>query len=247
MPSSEPELAIAVDIGGTFTDISLVDHATGKTWRAKTPSLPSDPSEAFLTGIRLALADAGATGGGADAGAARHDDRHQHDPGGQGRARRPGHHPRLPARAWRSAGRTFRARPTSTPGSSRSGRCQRRASSRSTSASSPAAAIGRPLDEASVRAAADSAAPHGGATPSPCACCTPSPTRRTSNASPRSCATCLPGVAVTISTDVLPEVREYRALADRRLQCGRHAWRHRAMSGGWSGGCRTSRPQRRCC
>ncbi|WP_309084904.1 hydantoinase/oxoprolinase family protein [Chelativorans sp.] len=60
MPSADTSLAIAVDIGGTFTDISLLDRASGKVWRAKTPSVPSDPSEAFMTGIRLALADAGA-------------------------------------------------------------------------------------------------------------------------------------------------------------------------------------------
>jgi len=60
MPSADSSLAIAVDIGGTFTDISLLDRASGKVWRAKTPSVPSDPSKAFLTGIRLALADAGA-------------------------------------------------------------------------------------------------------------------------------------------------------------------------------------------
>ncbi len=54
-------LAIAVDIGGTFTDIALHDSGTGRIWRAKTPSVPADPSQAFLTGIRLALADAGQT------------------------------------------------------------------------------------------------------------------------------------------------------------------------------------------
>ncbi len=60
MSSPETSFAIAVDIGGTFTDISLIDRASGRTWRAKTPSVPSDPSEAFLNGIRLALAEAGA-------------------------------------------------------------------------------------------------------------------------------------------------------------------------------------------
>jgi N-methylhydantoinase A len=60
MSSPEFPLAIAVDIGGTFTDISLLDRASGQVWRAKTPSVPSDPSEAFLAGIRLALAEAGA-------------------------------------------------------------------------------------------------------------------------------------------------------------------------------------------
>lgn len=58
MSSLENSLSVAVDIGGTFTDVALLDRATGKVWRAKTPSVPSDPSEAFLNGIRLALADA---------------------------------------------------------------------------------------------------------------------------------------------------------------------------------------------
>lgn len=53
-------LAVAVDIGGTFTDIALHDPATGKVWRAKTPSVPSDPSQAFMTGVKLALEAAGA-------------------------------------------------------------------------------------------------------------------------------------------------------------------------------------------
>ena len=52
--------AVAVDIGGTFTDITLADQTTGRLWRAKTPSTPSDPSEAFLTGVMLALAQADA-------------------------------------------------------------------------------------------------------------------------------------------------------------------------------------------
>src|ERR1700742_1019533 len=58
-PSPESALAVAVDIGGTFTDIALHDASSGRIWRAKTPSVPSDPSQAFLTGIRLALEDAG--------------------------------------------------------------------------------------------------------------------------------------------------------------------------------------------
>src|SRR5689334_20429371 len=57
--TTDSSLAIAVDIGGTFTDIALHDATSGRIWRAKTPSVPSDPSQAFLTGIRLALDDAG--------------------------------------------------------------------------------------------------------------------------------------------------------------------------------------------
>jgi N-methylhydantoinase A len=58
MPSVD--LAVAVDIGGTFTDVTLLDQTTGRSWRAKTPSTPSDPSQAFLAGVMLALAEAAA-------------------------------------------------------------------------------------------------------------------------------------------------------------------------------------------
>ncbi|MBV9589620.1 MAG: hydantoinase/oxoprolinase family protein [Hyphomicrobiales bacterium] len=51
-------LAVAVDIGGTFTDVTLQDPSSGRAWRAKTPSIPADPSQAFLTGVRLALEEA---------------------------------------------------------------------------------------------------------------------------------------------------------------------------------------------
>ncbi|MEI4473928.1 hydantoinase/oxoprolinase family protein [Frigidibacter sp. MR17.24] len=61
MPSSDQSLAVAVDIGGTFTDVALIDQTTGQTWRAKTPSVPSDPSIAFMNGIRLALEQIGET------------------------------------------------------------------------------------------------------------------------------------------------------------------------------------------
>ena len=43
-------LSLAVDAGGTFTDLVLTDAATARTWIAKTPSL-SDPTEAVLAGI----------------------------------------------------------------------------------------------------------------------------------------------------------------------------------------------------
>jgi N-methylhydantoinase A len=55
----DPSLAVAVDIGGTFTDIALHDATSGRIWRAKTPSVPADPSQAFATGVKLALGEAG--------------------------------------------------------------------------------------------------------------------------------------------------------------------------------------------
>ena len=58
-PRAHRPLVVAIDIGGTFTDVALQDLATGQAWTAKTPSTPRDPSEAFLTGLNLAIEAAG--------------------------------------------------------------------------------------------------------------------------------------------------------------------------------------------
>ena len=50
---------IAIDVGGTFTDITFADAGTGATWVAKTPSTPGDLSGGFITAIRKVLAQAG--------------------------------------------------------------------------------------------------------------------------------------------------------------------------------------------
>ncbi len=42
---------IAVDIGGTFTDLQILDEATGETAAHKTPTTPADPSEGLMRGI----------------------------------------------------------------------------------------------------------------------------------------------------------------------------------------------------
>ena len=50
-------LRLAIDTGGTFTDLVLRDEASGASWFAKTLSTPSDPARAALEGIdRLAAA-----------------------------------------------------------------------------------------------------------------------------------------------------------------------------------------------
>jgi N-methylhydantoinase A len=49
---------IGVDIGGTFTDLVLLD-AAGTCFSRKVPSTPANPAEAVITGIELILADAG--------------------------------------------------------------------------------------------------------------------------------------------------------------------------------------------
>lgn len=56
---SVAELSVAVDAGGTFTDIVLVDRASGQRWQAKVPSTPADRSQAFADGIAQILAQAG--------------------------------------------------------------------------------------------------------------------------------------------------------------------------------------------
>jgi N-methylhydantoinase A len=42
---------LGVDVGGTFTDLALIDEASGRTFRAKTPSTPWDQSEGVMAGI----------------------------------------------------------------------------------------------------------------------------------------------------------------------------------------------------
>jgi len=55
--------AVAVDTGGTFTDVCLFDGQTGRNWTAKAPSTPDDPSVGFMDGIGQALAQAELTPG----------------------------------------------------------------------------------------------------------------------------------------------------------------------------------------
>lgn len=54
-------LCVAVDIGGTFTDVSLIERASGRVWTAKTPTTTSDPSIGFMQGIELAIDQTEAT------------------------------------------------------------------------------------------------------------------------------------------------------------------------------------------
>jgi N-methylhydantoinase A len=50
---------LGVDVGGTFTDLFLVDDADHRQWRVKTPSTPADPSQGVLTGVRRICEEAG--------------------------------------------------------------------------------------------------------------------------------------------------------------------------------------------
>ena len=47
---------LGVDVGGTFTDLLLLDDVTGGFWRHKTPSTPHDSSEGILNGVETLCA-----------------------------------------------------------------------------------------------------------------------------------------------------------------------------------------------
>lgn len=55
-------LRIAIDTGGTFTDIVAIDEKTGLQHVVKTPSTPEDPSIGLLNGVEKILQIAGAEG-----------------------------------------------------------------------------------------------------------------------------------------------------------------------------------------
>ena len=50
---------LGVDVGGTFTDLLIIDDATGRTFRDKVPSTPHDPSQAVIAGARQLCDKAG--------------------------------------------------------------------------------------------------------------------------------------------------------------------------------------------
>ncbi|MCP8970095.1 hydantoinase/oxoprolinase family protein [Ectobacillus ponti] len=50
---------VAVDVGGTFTDIVLQDEATGQIYGTKTPSTPSDQSIGLMNGIEKICKETG--------------------------------------------------------------------------------------------------------------------------------------------------------------------------------------------
>ena len=45
---------LAVDVGGTFTDLVILNERTGRIQTLKVSSTPRDPSEAVLNGVRRA-------------------------------------------------------------------------------------------------------------------------------------------------------------------------------------------------
>src|SRR3954468_21349770 len=54
---------LGVDIGGTFTDATLVDEESGEVRIAKVSTTPSDPSNGFMEAVERILREAGRAGG----------------------------------------------------------------------------------------------------------------------------------------------------------------------------------------
>jgi N-methylhydantoinase A len=52
-------MRLGVDVGGTFTDLLLYDDASGRSFQAKTPSTPQDQSIGVAAGIKLICGKAG--------------------------------------------------------------------------------------------------------------------------------------------------------------------------------------------
>ncbi len=46
--------SIGIDIGGTFTDVTVEEIASGRRWDFKTPTVPRDPSAGVVNGLHLA-------------------------------------------------------------------------------------------------------------------------------------------------------------------------------------------------
>lgn len=59
MEQSVESLRLGVDVGGTFTDLVLVNERTGRMHTLKVHSTPADPSEAVLTALARARAELG--------------------------------------------------------------------------------------------------------------------------------------------------------------------------------------------
>jgi len=52
------DFSLGIDIGGTFTDLVVHDHAGGRRWGTKVLTTHADPKEGVVTGIRAILAEA---------------------------------------------------------------------------------------------------------------------------------------------------------------------------------------------
>src|SRR5215216_8129617 len=57
--SSLARYRLGIDIGGTFTDFSLLDEETGELTGFKSPTIPSDPVQGVLDGLQAMVSEHG--------------------------------------------------------------------------------------------------------------------------------------------------------------------------------------------
>jgi N-methylhydantoinase A len=57
--NSNPVIRVAVDIGGTFTDLEILEERTGTLHSLKVPTTPTDPSIGLIEGVRAAARQIG--------------------------------------------------------------------------------------------------------------------------------------------------------------------------------------------
>jgi len=53
------EYSLGIDIGGTFTDLVIHDHDTGRRWGSKVLTTHADPQQGVVAGVRTILAESG--------------------------------------------------------------------------------------------------------------------------------------------------------------------------------------------
>jgi N-methylhydantoinase A len=53
------EYSVGIDVGGTFTDVTIIEMTSGQSWLTKVESTPADPSIGFINGLRQGAARAG--------------------------------------------------------------------------------------------------------------------------------------------------------------------------------------------
>src|SRR5437016_10137357 len=62
-PSQQPRYRVGIDVGGTFTDLALIDEKSGRLYTSKSPSTPGNPIDgvmSVLNKLELPFADIGA-------------------------------------------------------------------------------------------------------------------------------------------------------------------------------------------
>ena len=55
----DPTVRVAVDIGGTFTDLEILEERTGALHSLKVPTTPADPSIGLIDGVMAAAQQVG--------------------------------------------------------------------------------------------------------------------------------------------------------------------------------------------